>query len=121
MLNRIWISVLCSSAFSWLWFSTIGNCADGSPGSKEVAGALGFAIVLTQVIDKLIDSKFGDMAGKWKLTIVTLVSTLSALFGQMAMGQTFVQALMSSAVLTAGQVFIHQILVQFSEKKEPSK
>lgn len=83
----------------------------------QIGGALGIAVLVTQLVDKVIDTKFGDMAGKWKLTIVALVSVASAITGQMAMGQTFMQALMNGTVLTALQVFVHQIISQFGEKK----
>lgn len=83
-------------------------------------GVLGGAIVLTQIVDRIVDSQFGDIAGKWKLTIVTFVSMVSALLGQMATGQEWQVAIMSSAVLTAFQVFTNQIYKQFFDKDEPA-
>lgn len=80
-------------------------------------GILGIAILITQVVDRIVDSQFGDLAGKWKLTIVAFTSMVAALLGQIATGQTWQQALMSGAVITALQVFINQIYQQFSKTK----
>jgi len=85
----------------------------------KATGALGIAIAVTQFIMLLVN-KFGDMAGKWKFLIMSGTSMVMTFLGQMAVGNSWLTALLSGAVITAIQNFVHQAIKQSSEKA-PSK
>lgn len=79
---------------------------------------LAVAVGITQLIMLFVNSKYGDIAGKWKLLIVSGVSLVSAFLGQLAIDVVWYVALTSGVVITALQVFVHQIYAQLNKTKE---
>lgn len=82
-------------------------------GGAAGAGALGIAVLITQVLMFLARSPLADLAGKWKLAIVTGVSLLATVIAGKVAGQTWMAALLSGPVVAAAQVFFHQIFDNF--------
>lgn len=77
---------------------------------------LGMAVAITQIVMLVVNSQFGDkLAGKWKLLIVSGVSIVSAFLGQLAIDVSWGVALTSGVVVTAVQVFVHQIYAQLNK------
>lgn len=75
-------------------------------------GALGIAVLVTQIVMFLIQSKAGDLAGKWKLAIMAGVSMVSAFLAQLVAGDTWLAALTNGIFITAVQNFVHQLITQ---------
>lgn len=84
--------------------------------SIKGAAPLVVALGVTQLVMLLARTKIGDLAGKWKLLIVSGLTIVITILGFMAQGTTFAAALFSGATLAAVQVFVHQLITQLSEK-----
>ena len=82
-------------------------------GGSSGAGAMGIAVLITQVLLFLARSPLADLAGRWKLAIVTGVSLVATVVAGKVAGQTWAAALLSGPVVTAAQVFAHQLFAQF--------
>lgn len=88
-------------------------------GGLKGAGALGIVAVVVQALLYFFRSTFAKFSGAYQLLIVnalTLVGTFVALKTQ---GMDALAIITHSQVLTAGQVFLHQVFKKFT--KEPSK
>lgn len=86
-------------------------------GSIEGQSVLGIAVGLAQLILTIANSSIGDLAGEYKLLIVTGVSLVATVLGGLASGGSLFAVLFSGVSIAAFQVFIHQIYVQFFAKK----
>lgn len=75
-------------------------------------GTLGVVGVLVQGVMLLLRTKVGDLAGKYKILIVTGLSLVMGVVGLMQGGLGLVAALMHSTTLSAFQVFLHQLYKQ---------
>lgn len=80
-------------------------------------GLTAIVITVTQFLMKLFEGPLANVAGKYKLVIVSALSVVSAVATAMAMGTDLVNALFTGAGLAAVQVFLHQIYVQFFTTK----
>jgi hypothetical protein len=90
----------------------------GSLGGFKGASTLVIVGIVTQLAMKLLMTKVGDFAGKWKITIVLTLSIVVGVVGLMSTEHlTLLAALLHSTTLAAFQVLGHQLLVQFSEKE----
>ena len=85
------------------------NFINSAAGMSVLAIAAGAA----QLLIKIANSSIGDLAGKYKLLIVTGASVLATVFGGLAAGGSLFAVLFSGASIAALQVFIHQIYTQF--------
>jgi low affinity Fe/Cu permease len=73
-------------------------------------------ITVTQILMQVLSGPLAEVAGKWRLLIVTGLSLVLAIATGLTAGMTFVAALLSGAGLAALQVFVHQIYTQFFQK-----
>lgn len=89
-------------------------------GMKGMA-PLAIVAVCVQLVMMLFRTSLMDFAGKWKLLIVAILSLVGSFIAVMAGGGTWVQALLDGATITAIQVLIHQVYVQFISKKDEVK
>jgi hypothetical protein len=87
-----------------------------SVGQVKGASALCVVLIITQAGMYFFRTELGQVAGKWKLSIVLLLSLASGVIALKLSGLTWVGALLHSTTLTAMQVFGHQVIKQFSEK-----
>lgn len=78
---------------------------------------MGIAVAVTQILMLFFSTSLSDFAGAYKLVIVTGLTVVATLLGNLVTGNSLVQALLNGATLAAIQVFIHQIYVQFIQKK----
>jgi hypothetical protein len=74
---------------------------------------LAIAAGAAQLLVKIASSSIGDLAGKYKLLIVSGVSVVSVVLGGLLAGAPLFSVLLSGAGLAALQVFLHQIYTQF--------
>lgn len=89
-----------------------------SLGGIKGASGLAIAALVTQLIMKALQTPLAAMMGKYRLLVVALLSLVSGVLALMVSGVTLPMALLHSTTLTAVQVFVHQILKQFAEKKQ---
>lgn len=80
------------------------------------AGALAISAFVVQVIMRLLNTKLGDVAGKWKLLIVYVLSVVSGVLGLKAAGLDIGAALVHAQTLAAFQVLANQVYKQFIKK-----
>lgn len=124
------LNVFCAFAFA-LFFVAVAHAADVVPpstdelaaliaslGGLKGASALAIAAVVVQGIMLVIRTKLGEMAGKWRLTIMYALTVAAAVIAQRIAGLDLGAALMHSNTLAALQVLAHQVLVQFFKKEE---
>lgn len=79
---------------------------------------LASAIVIVQLLMMFFKTKLSDFAGKYRLLVVTGLTMVVGILGLMNTGMPFLAAMVHSSTLAAAQVFGHQVIVQFFEKKE---
>ncbi len=89
---------------------TFINSASGMSVLAIAAGA-------AQLILKIANSSIGDLAGKYKLLIVSGVTVVGSVLAGLASGGSFLAVLLSGASMAALQVFVYQIYVQFFKKE----
>lgn len=77
-------------------------------------GAVGIILVAVQGIMLLVRQ---FVQGKWKLAIVSGLTIIAAIVGGLVEHKTLMEIIMSSAVLTALQVFGSQIVTQVGKKE----
>lgn len=83
------------------------------------AGILTSVTIITQLVMKLVQTKAGELLGKYKLLLVSLLTLILGVTGLMTQsGMDLVTALLHSSTFTAAQVFIHQLYKQFFEKED---
>lgn len=78
--------------------------------SFKGASALAIAVGVTQLVMKIAQSPLGNLAGKWKLLIVTGVSIVATYLGLVAAGTPWLSALIAGPLIAAVQVFAHQLI-----------
>jgi len=81
-----------------------------------MASTIAIVVTITQVLMKLLEGPLANVAGKFKLVIVSALSVVLAVATAMAAGTDLVTALFTGAGLAAVQVFLHQVYVQFFTK-----
>lgn len=77
---------------------------------------IAIVITITQLLMKLLEGPLADVAGKFKILIVTGLSLVLAVATGVATGMSLLESLLAGGGLAALQVFIHQIYVQFFQK-----
>lgn len=84
-------------------------------GTKGIT-VLSVVTLVAQGIMLWTRSSFGDLAGKYRLILMTFVSLVLGVAGQLLAGQNFFAALFSASVLPLLQLFGNQVWKQFFEK-----
>lgn len=87
--------------------------------SMKGASALAIAVAVTQLVMKLAQSPLGNLAGKWKLIIVTGVSIVATYLGLVFAGTSWLSALIAGPLLAALQVFAHQLITTLKPTPPP--
>ena len=82
-------------------------------GGVKSATALSITALIVQIAMKLLQAPLGNYTGKLKLIIISGLTMVGALVGELTAGVDWKVALFSGAVLTALQVFVHQIVQHF--------
>lgn len=77
---------------------------------------LAVAAGVTQLLMRLLQTPLANVAGKWRLTLVSLFSFGAVLAGALVAGVPIGAAIFSAPVLAAFQVFLNQVYKQFFEK-----
>lgn len=85
-------------------------------GGLKGASALAIAAVVVQAIMLLLRSKLGEVAGKYRLLAVYLLSVVAGVVSLRIAGVDLGAALVHTQTLAAFQVFLNQVLKQFFEK-----
>lgn len=88
-------------------------------GGAKTLGVLGIVAVVVQGLMLLLKSKLGEMAGKYQLILVMLLTMVTGALALRMSGLDWASVLMHSTTLTAVQVFLHQLYTQFLEKPVP--
>lgn len=98
---------------------TIGEVQDllKSIGGLKGASALAIAVVVVQALLLLVRSSFVKLKGSIKLLIVTGLTLVSGVLALVVSGLPVSAALLHASTIAAFQVFAHQVLKQFLEKK----
>ena len=78
--------------------------------------ALAITAGVVQAIMIFFRTPLANFAGKVKLTVVTGLSVVGVVLGGLMSGQSILVSLLSGAGLAALQVFVNQVIQQFSEK-----
>lgn len=86
--------------------------------SFKGASALGIAVAVTQLVMLVARSPIGNLAGKWKLLIVTGVSIVSTYLGLVFAGTSWLPALLAGPLIAAVQVFAHQLITSLKKPAE---
>jgi len=89
----------------------------------EIKGASGLviAVIVTQLMMKAFQTPIANMAGKYRLLIVVVLSLITGVLAMVASGVSAPAALLHSSTIAGLQVLIHQIYKQFIEKKDEAK
>lgn len=77
------------------------------------ASTLAAVAAVVQTIMVFFKTSLADVAGKYKLVLVSLLSLVGAVVAGLLQGETWIQILTNGGVLAAGQVFLHQIVSEF--------
>jgi hypothetical protein len=88
-------------------------------GGFKGATALGIVGGVVQILMILLRSPLGQLAGKYKLLIVTGLSLVGGFIGLLISGVSWPLALMHGTVLSAVQVFAHQLIIQLKPETKP--
>ena len=87
-----------------------------SLGGVKTLGTLGVVGVVVQGLMLLLKTKIGDMAGKYQLLSVLLLTLISGMVALKTQGADWASVLTHSTTLAALQVFLHQLYNQFITK-----
>lgn len=87
-------------------------------GGMKGMGTLGIVAVVVQGLMLGIKSKLGEFAGKYQLVLVVFLTMLGGMLALKMQGMDWPSVLTHSATLSAVQVFLHQVYVQFMQKQE---
>lgn len=84
---------------------------------NAVGGLKGSALIMAVVQGLMLmaRSSIGNLAGKYKLLILTGLTLAASILAGLSQGQSFIAALLSGGALATLQVFIHQIMVQMGK------
>lgn len=125
------LMILCQAATFALLGAAAALAADPAQTSPEVdffnsflasigglrgASALTIVVIVTQLGIKFMRTRWSELAGKWKLLIVSGFSVVASIAGLMVAGQPFAAALLDASTMPLVQVFLHQAWKQFTEK-----
>lgn len=103
--------IVAPTGQDWLSFLT-------SLGGLKGASALTIAGAVVQGLMMLFKSQLGEKSGAFRLTAMSILTLISAVIAQKLAGINDIgQLLSNSAILAAGQNFLHQLYVQYFEKK----
>lgn len=91
----------------------------GFIGSVKGMSVLALAAAATQLAMVFFRTSYGNVAGKFKISIVLGLSVVLTLIGALASGANFFGALVSGPVLAAIQVFVYELYKQFSAPVQP--
>lgn len=86
--------------------------------SMKGASALAIAVAVTQLVMKVAQSPLGNLAGKWKLLIVTGISIVATYLGLVSAGTSWLSALIAGPLIAAVQVFAHQLITSLKKPTE---
>lgn len=87
-----------------------------SLGGLKGASFVAIAVVVVQGIMLLLRSKLGEMAGKYRLLIVYLLSVVGGVLALRIAGVDLGAALLHTQTLAALQVLVNQVIKQFFQK-----
>lgn len=88
------------------WGKVISVITTGELSSLAIVGAL------VQLVMLLLKTKLGEMAGKWRLISVSLLSVVGGVLALKVQGVDWAQSLTHASTLAAFQVFMHQVYKQ---------
>lgn len=88
----------------------------------EVKGlsTIGIVVGVVQLITRLFKTPLGNIAGLWRLVVVSGLTAVGLLVGALAAGESIWAALISAPFIAAAQVFGHQLLKQIGKLPEDS-
>lgn len=86
-------------------------------GIKGMSG-LAVAVAVVQLAMVFFQTSYGNLAGSWKLVIVSGLTAVGAVLAGIASGVGLLPALLNGAVLAALQVFVNEIIKHFKEPKQ---
>lgn len=124
-----WITVCSLFCLSIMSVAVFGQDASNPPSVEEwVAfvssikgfvglGQLGLAAVVVQGVLFMTRAKFIPLPGKYKLIIVQALSVISGVVTLRLANFDWASAIMHANTLGAVQVFVHQIIKQWTEDK----
>jgi len=84
-------------------------------GGLKGASVLAVVYGLVQVAMTFFNTSLGSVAGIWKLAVVSFLTIVGTILGQVMSGVPFLQALLNGSVLTAVSVFINEVIKHFKE------
>jgi len=79
---------------------------------------LGIAAVAVQVAMLLLRGPLTNVAGVWRLTILTVLSWVGGILAQMSSGVPFMAAFTNAQTLAALQVWLHQAVTQVGKLQQ---
>lgn len=85
-------------------------------GGIKGMGIQAVVVAVVQLVMVFFKTSLSDFAGKWKLTIVTGLTFAGTFLAAYFQSMDLIGALLSGAVLAALQVFVSQVIKQFTEK-----
>lgn len=92
----------------------------GLLGGLKGATALGIAVAVTQAVMLFFRTPLANFAGKWKLTIVSLLSCVATYLGLVSSGASWGVALLAAPFMAAIQVLASQFFLQFKKDQAPT-
>jgi hypothetical protein len=88
-------------------------------GGLKGASSLAIAAALVQAVMLLFRTQLGEKTGQYRMIVMLLLTLISSILAQKIAGvNDFAAILSNTAVLAAGQNFIHQLWTQFVVKSE---
>lgn len=85
-------------------------------GGAKTLGTMGVVALVVQGLMLVLKSSVGTWAGKYRMTLLALLTMLGGIIGLKNGGSDWASVLTHSTTLVAVQVFLHQIYKQFVEK-----
>jgi hypothetical protein len=78
---------------------------------------LGIVVFIVQALMLVVRAPMSAFLGKWKLVVLSLLTTVGAWLVLKQQGMPLLESLLHGSVLSAVQVFAHQLFKQFTEKQ----
>lgn len=88
-------------------------------GGLKGASSMAIVAIVVQALLFFFRSSFAKFSGAWQLLIVNFLTLVGSFIALKSQGMDVLAILTHSQVLTAGQVFLHQLFKKFT--KEPTK